>query len=160
MYIHIFAAEALQLQVNRKFKVFRQEVKALVTDLHSQEKRTLYLYGNWNVRSMAVYVGGKKKDGGRLLAHCQKVTVQAGSWNARIVLQEYLLTVLAGTDHALCVLLCSAFDELYRPPGEGSRGGWCGGGFRGFVGGGFSGDGGGDGCGGGGGGGDGGGGGC
>eukprot|EP00892_Ulva_mutabilis_P010397 jgi/Ulvmu1/772/UM010_0146.1 len=97
-------------EVVKKLKFIGHEAKATVRDQHTQQTHNVYLYGNWLEHSVKIYLG-KKKEGGRLLGYAHR---QLNFGELFLDRQTYNLTVLPGSDAALCVILCVAFDEFWN----------------------------------------------
>lgn len=97
------------MQVEKKsFKFIGSEAKAEVIDMRTQQRHTIYMYGNWSDFSMKLYLG-KKKEGGRLLAEAGR---NFGAHEFLSGQQEYVLRIEPGSDAALCVLMCITYDEF------------------------------------------------
>eukprot|EP00892_Ulva_mutabilis_P008074 jgi/Ulvmu1/5639/UM231_0001.1 len=98
-------------EIVKKLKLIGHEAKASVKDHATQQMLDVYLYGSWHEHSVKMYLG-KKKEGGRMLAHSQRKILSVGEM--LLDRQTYTLTVLPGVDAALCVILCIAFDEFWN----------------------------------------------
>ena len=96
----------VSMQIVRKWKIFRKEVKAEVTNLVSSQRHTLYMYGNWTARKITVHLG-KKKHGGKMLAYGERVN----KWGS---CDTYMLTILPGMDCALGAILTVTFDGFFN----------------------------------------------
>eukprot|EP00892_Ulva_mutabilis_P010375 jgi/Ulvmu1/770/UM010_0144.1 len=97
-------------EVVKKLKFIGHEAKATVRTSTRSRHTTCTCTANWLEHSVKIYLG-KKKEGGRLLGYAHR---QLNFGELFLDRQTYNLTVLPGSDAALCVILCVAFDEFWN----------------------------------------------
>lgn len=97
--------------VTPQLKLLDKEMLATARNLETGAQVQLVVKGNFRGSRCTIFVGDPRT-GGREIASVRKQTI-----NIKTMLtgqQDYTLSVAAGADVALCVLLALAFDEKYH----------------------------------------------